>query len=208
MAGCGLPRTNPRAPSFSLCCSPTVRRLLVLHEESNPTTSSLVRASDADEIIDDRIDILRLDRCFVVRARVCQVPTHASVAEKSTRDTPSSPPNAMPRPECRSAGLKSMKQSSCAAFGLAVRLPAESATAESGPCYAKAQTSPRDRERRGAFPVVRSAPVKVFGCRPHDGGAAHAGGRRPQTSKGGNRGMSGEVPRQTLWGFDGCRAGV
>ena len=59
--------------------------------------------------------------------------------EKSTRDTPSSPPNAMPRPECRSAGLKSMKQSSCAAFGLA------------GPSYAKAQTSPRDRERRGAF---------------------------------------------------------
>ena len=71
MAGCGLPRTNPRAPSFSLCCSPTVRRLLVLHEESNPTTSRLVRASDADEIIDDRIDILRLDRCFVGHARVC-----------------------------------------------------------------------------------------------------------------------------------------
>src|SRR5713226_9536704 len=30
--------------------------------------------------------------------------------------------------------------------------------------------------------------VKVYGCRPHDGGAAHTGGRRPQTSKGGNRG--------------------
>jgi hypothetical protein len=95
MAGCGLPRTNRRAPSFSLCCSPTVRRLLVLHDESNPTTSCLVRASDADEIIDDRIDILRLDRCFVVHARVCHrrklyisfvlaglgfVPTHATVA--------------------------------------------------------------------------------------------------------------------------------
>jgi hypothetical protein len=36
-AAYGLPRTSPRAPSFSLCCSPTVRRLLVLHEESNPT---------------------------------------------------------------------------------------------------------------------------------------------------------------------------
>jgi hypothetical protein len=33
-----------------------------------------------------------------------------------------------------------------------------------------------------------SAFVKVFGCRPHEGGAAHSGGRRPQTSKGGNRG--------------------
>src|SRR5260370_41721021 len=44
-AGCGLPRTNPRAPSFRLCCSPTVRRLLVLHEESNPTTSWLVHAT-------------------------------------------------------------------------------------------------------------------------------------------------------------------
>src|SRR5258707_11180749 len=64
-AACGLPRTNPRAPSFSLCCSPTVGRLLMLHDESNPKTSCLVRASDADEIMDDRIDILRLDRCFV-----------------------------------------------------------------------------------------------------------------------------------------------
>jgi hypothetical protein len=52
MAGCGLPRTNPRAPSFSLCCSPTVRRLLVLHGESNPTTSRLVCVPDAEEIID------------------------------------------------------------------------------------------------------------------------------------------------------------
>ena len=40
----------------------------MLHDESNPKTSCLVRVSDADEIIDDRIDILRLDRCFVVRA--------------------------------------------------------------------------------------------------------------------------------------------
>jgi hypothetical protein len=70
MAGCGLPRTSARAPSFSLRYSPTVGRLPVLHEESNPTTSRLVRASDADEIIDDRIDILRLDRCFVACARL------------------------------------------------------------------------------------------------------------------------------------------
>ena len=96
----------------------------------------------------------------------CQL--KAPSLEKSTRDTPSSPSNAMPRPECRSAGLKSMKQSSCAAFGLAAKLPAESAAAGSGPCYAKAQTSPRDRERRGAFPVVRSAPVQVFGRRDDD----------------------------------------
>ena len=40
----------------------------MLHDESNPKTSCLVRVSDADEIIDDRIDILRLDRCFVVHA--------------------------------------------------------------------------------------------------------------------------------------------
>ena len=43
--------------------------------------------------------------------------------------------------------------------------------------------------------------VKVCGCRPHDGGAAHTGGRRTQTSKGGNRGRCGEAARQTLWGF-------
>jgi hypothetical protein len=69
----------------------------VLHEESNPTTSRLVCVSDAEEIIDDRIDILRLGRCFV-DARVCHrrklyisfvlaglgfVPTHAYVATDS-----------------------------------------------------------------------------------------------------------------------------
>ena len=168
MAGCGSPRTSPRAPSFSLCCSPTVRRLLVLHDESNLTAFCLVCAHHADEIVDDRIDILRLDRCFVVHARVCHrrklyisfvlaelgsCQLMPPSLEQSTRDTPASPPNAMPRPECRSAGLKSMKPSSCAAFGLAVELPEESATAGSGPCYAKAQTSSRDRELRGAFPA-------------------------------------------------------
>ena len=42
--------------------------------------------------------------------------------------------------------------------------------------------------------VHESLPVKVCGRRPHDGGAAHTGGRRPQTSKGGNRGRC-ERPR-------------
>ena len=37
---------------------------------------------------------------------------------------------------------------------------------------------------RGSISVF----VKLFGCRPHEGGAAHSGGRRTQTSKGGNRG--------------------
>src|SRR5260370_31926949 len=69
-AAYGLPRTSRGAPSFSLSCLPTVRRLLVLHGESNPTISRLVRASDADEIIDHRIDILRLDQCFVACARL------------------------------------------------------------------------------------------------------------------------------------------
>lgn len=46
-----------------------------------------------------------------------------------------------------------------------------------------------------------TASVKVCGCRPHDGGAADTGGRRTQTSKGGNRGRCGGVGRQTLWGF-------
>ena len=46
-----------------------------------------------------------------------------------------------------------------------------------------------------------SSIVKVCGWRPHDGGAANTGSRRPQTSKGGNRGRFGEAARQTLWGF-------
>ena len=49
--------------------------------------------------------------------------------------------------------------------------------------------------------VGMTASVKVFGCRPHDGGAADTGGRRTQTSKGGNRGRCGGVGRQKLWGF-------
>src|ERR1700693_4802485 len=77
MAGYGLSPTRPTVPSFNLCCSPTVRRLLVLHEESNPTTSRLVCVSDAEEIIDDPIDILRLDRRFVhARIRIGRHPVH------------------------------------------------------------------------------------------------------------------------------------
>jgi hypothetical protein len=61
------------------------------------------------------IDILRLDRCFVVHARVCHrrklyisfvlaglrfAPTHASVAGEVDSDPPSSPPDA-----CRALSL-------------------------------------------------------------------------------------------------------
>jgi hypothetical protein len=38
-------------------------------------------------------------------------------------------------------------------------------------------------------------------CRPRDGDAADARGRRPQTSRGGKRGRCGEAARQMLWGF-------
>jgi hypothetical protein len=48
---------------------------------------------------------------------------------------------------------------------------------------------------RRSLSMVMSAVVKVFGCRPHEGGAAHAEGRRTQTSNGGNRGRCGEVAR-------------
>src|SRR5258705_9298695 len=53
------------------------------------------------------------------------------------------------------------------------------------------------------FPHDEAMPpiVKVCGCRPHEGGAACTGGRRTQTSKGGNRGRCGESARQMLWGF-------
>ena len=54
--------------------------------------------------------------------------------------------------------------------------------------------------------VHESRVVKVCGWRPHDGGAAHAGGRRTQTSKGGNRGRFSEAARQTLWGFQRRRS--
>jgi hypothetical protein len=56
VAGCGLSRQNPRAPSLSFCCSLTVRRLLVLHDESNRTISRLVRALKAQTSPNDRDD--------------------------------------------------------------------------------------------------------------------------------------------------------
>jgi signal transduction histidine kinase len=43
--------SNPRAPSFSLCCSPTGRHLLVLHDESNLTTSCLVRCGVRSQML-------------------------------------------------------------------------------------------------------------------------------------------------------------
>src|SRR5258708_27982977 len=46
--------------------------------------------------------------------------------------------------------------------------------------------------------------VKVFGCRPHDGGSVDTGAGVRKTSNGGNRGMCGEDARQTLRGFGGC----
>jgi hypothetical protein len=42
--------------------------------------------------------------------------------------------------------------------------------------------------------------VKVFGCRPLTEGAARMGGRRPKTSKGGNRGKGGEGRFVTRYG--------
>ena len=49
--------------------------------------------------------------------------------------------------------------------------------------------------------MCTSVDVKVFGCRPHDGGAAHpgAGVRKPPREE--TAGGRGEVARQTLWGF-------
>jgi len=54
--------------------------------------------------------------------------------------------------------------------------------------------------------VHESASVKVCGCRPMKVVRRARWGRRTQTSNGGNRGRCGKAARQTLWGFDGCRA--
>ena len=48
---------------------------------------------------------------------------------------------------------------------------------------------------------LTTANVKVCGCRPHDGGAADTGGRRTQTSKGGNRGRCGGVGASDVMGI-------
>jgi hypothetical protein len=99
------------------------------------------------------IDILRLDRCFVVHAHVCHrrklyvsfvlaelrfVPNHASVAgEVDSRSALiATGRDAAPRvSECRPEIDEAIER---AAFGLAVKLPADAAAAGSGPCYAKA----------------------------------------------------------------------
>src|SRR5260370_42217303 len=82
--------------------------------------------------------------CIFPSSFIGFVPTQASVAGEVDSRYALTAPNAMPRPECRSAGLKSMKQSSCAAFGLAVKPPAE-------PCYpSEADLAMRKhRPRRG-----------------------------------------------------------
>jgi hypothetical protein len=52
--------------------------------------------------------------------------------------------------------------------------------------------------------AVTSADFRVcegFRMPARDDGATDSGGRRPQTSKGGNRGTSGTAERQTLWRF-------
>ena len=43
--------------------------------------------------------------------------------------------------------------------------------------------------------LLRTGYVKVFGCRPSENGQ-HARGRRPKTSKGGNRERLGQVVRR------------
>jgi hypothetical protein len=51
-----------------------------------------------------------------------------------------------------------------------------------------------------------SVPVKVCGCRPHEGGSARtvAGVRKPPKEE--TAGGPGKVARQTLWGFGGWHA--
>ena len=66
----GLPRTNPKAQSSSLCWLAVMRRLPVLFEKSNATISRLVCVADADELIGHRIDIVRPDRCRAGHARI------------------------------------------------------------------------------------------------------------------------------------------
>jgi hypothetical protein len=52
--------------------------------------------------------------------------------------------------------------------------------------------------------VMKSAYVKVFGCRPFIGHCCPPGqGRRSKTSKEGNRESEGRRRRRDLWGFKG-----
>ncbi len=57
---------------------------------------------------------------------------------------------------------------------------------------------------RGDEDRMTSANVKVFGCRPHEGGAAHSGAgvRKPPMEE--TAGRDTLVVRRALWGFE-CR---
>ena len=70
------------------------------------------------------------------------------------------------------------------------------ATTRSGDCNAN-----RYPEVQPAMAVQNVAFCEGLRMSAHEGGAAGTGGRRTQTSKGGNRGRIGEAVRQTLWGF-------
>src|SRR5258707_10720932 len=62
-----------------------------------------------------------------------------------------------------------------------------------------------DRKRwLEAHVPLTSANVKVFGCRPHEGGAAHSGAgvRKPPMEE--TAGRDTLVVRRALWGFE-CR---
>jgi hypothetical protein len=55
-------------------------------------------------------------------------------------------------------------------------------------------------DRRSCLTMI--APYKVFGCRPLACLAAGTGGRRPKTSKGGNRDGERVAVSRALWGFN------
>jgi hypothetical protein len=60
-------------------------------------------------------------------------------------------------------------------------------------------------EERKSLPTFKmTAFVKVFGCRPHEGGAAHSGAgvRKPPREE--TAGRDTLVVRRALWGFE-CR---
>src|SRR5882757_7064778 len=70
VAGYGLGRKNRRAPSFSLRRSLTVRRLLVLHEESNPTISRLIHGSESTDVAERSSPVKVMMSASSPRARV------------------------------------------------------------------------------------------------------------------------------------------
>src|SRR5882757_3218235 len=88
VAGCGLSRQNPRVPSLSFCCSLTVRRLLVHHEESNRTIFRLVRVLKAQTSPNDRDDKVHSgeNRSWAL-SKVLRCPTWIRTAVKSGHHT-------------------------------------------------------------------------------------------------------------------------